>query len=201
MSQAEDSAGRIASKAVVAVDKTDRPGHANIYAQLVLNENDLVGLVAYGLYKRRKRAWIEAYQEKNEKHPTPQECDGFSFGYRKDALAALRVEAEGAMATFAEQVVENNVEVMRRDALDSKMQSILGEINSKLLSLEGYRHHIVGHLVGFVILVGIVAFGTFIVRFEPSIEGAYNWLFRTSSHGTTVPAPASDAIRPASKSN
>lgn len=164
-------------------------GHANIYPQLVLDDNDLVGLVAYGLYKRRKRAWISAFYEQHQKYPTPQECDGFSFGYRKDALAALRKEAEGAMATFAEQVVENNIDTMKLEALDAKTQSIMSGIDRKLHSLGSYRHHVIGHLLGFVILVGIVAFGTLIVRFEPSIEGAYNWLFRQSS-ATHGEAPA-----------
>jgi hypothetical protein len=162
----------------------DGPRHSNIFAELAADDGDIVGLVAYGLYKRRKRAWILDFSEQRMRHPTPQECVEFSFGFRKDALAALRTEAEGAMATFAEQVVEENVEILKRDALTLQMQSVLGGINSKLQSLGSYRHHIIGHLLGFVILVGMVAFGTFIVKFEPSIEGAYNWAF--SSVGTKV---------------
>ncbi len=64
--------------------------------------------------------------------------------------APLRKEADGAMATFAEQVVENNIEQMKRESLDAKTQSMLGENG----------HHIIGHRVGFVVLVGIVPLGT-----------------------------------------
>jgi len=193
VSAVEDEASKEpdASKLIVATGAAATTGHANVYPQLVLDDNDLVGLVAYGLYKRRKRAWIDAFHDQHQKYPTPQECDGFSFGYRTDALAALRKEAEGAMATFAEQVVENNIETMKLEALDAKTQSIMSGIDGKLHSLGSYRHHVMGHLLGFVILVGIVAFGTFIVRFEPSIEGAYNWLFRSQSTGHS-PAPVQE---------
>lgn len=195
MNPPEDSApDRAPSHEVVAFDPgAERLTRGAIYPQLVQDENDLVGLVAYGLYKRRKRAWIKAFREEHQKYPSSQECDGFSFGYRKDALAALRKEAEGAMATFAEQVIENNIEEMKREALDAKTQSILGDINSKLHSLGGYGHHIVGHLIGFVVLVGIVALGTFILNFEPSIDGAYKWVFgkkiEHSAPATTKPEP------------
>ena len=62
------------------------------------------------------------------------------------------------MATFAEQVVENNIEQMKRESLDAKTQSMLGENG----------HHIIGHRVGFVVLVGIVPLGTMIVTLGSS---------------------------------
>ena len=33
-----------------------------VYERLVLRDDDLVGLIAYALYKQRKRAWVVDFQ-------------------------------------------------------------------------------------------------------------------------------------------
>ena len=160
------------------------PGHSDIFDRLsAADETDLVGLVAYGLYQRQKRAWIAAYQEKHGRFPIQEERDAHAFSYREGGLLALRADAEGALAAFAEQVVEEQIETLRADALSLQTQAVLTGIDTKIEKLGGYRHHVFGHLLAFSILVGIVAFGTFIIQFEPSVKHAYQWLF-----GTVQPA-------------
>jgi hypothetical protein len=88
--------------------------------------------------------------------------------------------AEGALAAFGEQVAEEQIETLRSDALSVQTQAVLTGIATKLEKLGGYRHHIIGHLGAFVILIGIVAFGTIVIKFEPTVEGAYHWLFGES---------------------
>ena len=154
------------------------PGHSDIFERLSAHdENDLVGLVAYGLYQRRKRAWIIDYHAKHGKFPTQAEREAYAFSYRESALSGLRTDAEGALAAFGELVAQEQIETLRSDALSLQTQAVLTGIDTKLEKLGGYRHHIIGHLVAFIILVGIVAFGTFVVKFEPSVAGAYHWLF------------------------
>jgi hypothetical protein len=78
------------------------------------------------------------------------------------------------MAVFAQDAVQAQMPELRRVALDTETQAVLSRIYTRLTHLGGYWHHTVGHLVGFLVLVGIVALGSFIVRNEPTIEGAYN---------------------------
>jgi hypothetical protein len=167
----------------------DGPGHSDIFDRLSAGqETDLIGLVAYGLYQRRKRCWIEDFRHSHGRFPTSEERDSYAFGYREDAIEALRREAEGAMATFAEEAIQQQLPELRTDALGAETRAVLSGIDEKLTHLGTYSHHIVGHLVGFLVLVGIVALGSFIVRYEPSIEGAYQWFF-----GKHQEAPASHA--------
>lgn len=49
-------------------------------------------------------------------------------------------------------------------------------IDTKITKLGGYWHHVLGHLIGFVVLVGLVAFGALMIGFEPSLEKVYHWI-------------------------
>ena len=50
------------NRAVVTATVEDRYVHSNVFARLVRDQNDLTGLVAYGLYKIRKREWIDKHE-------------------------------------------------------------------------------------------------------------------------------------------
>ena len=169
--------------ATLPVPVKDGPGHSDIFDRLSAGqETDLIGLVAYGLYQRRKRCWMEDFHKKHGRFPTQDERDSYAFSYREDAIEALRGEAEGVMAAFAEEAIQQQLPDLRTDALGAETRAVLSGIDARLNHLGGYWHHIVGHLIGFLLLVGIVALGSFIVRNEPTIEGAYNWVFGNKSH-------------------
>jgi hypothetical protein len=86
------------------------PGHSDIFDRLAAgNETDLIGLVAYGLYQRRKRYWIKDFREKHQRFPTATEREEYSFSYRDDAIDALRREAEGVMAAFADEAIQEQL--------------------------------------------------------------------------------------------
>jgi hypothetical protein len=154
----------------------DGPGHSDIFDRLAAsNETDLIGLVAYGLYQRRKRCWIKDFQARHGRYPTIDERDSYSFGYRDDAIVSLRREAEGVMAAFAEEAIQQQLPELRRDALTTETQSVLSGIDGKIQHLGGYGHHIVGHLVGFLVLVGGFAVLALILRYEPSLGYFYRW--------------------------
>jgi hypothetical protein len=162
----------------------DGPGHSDIFERLAAHdETDLVGLVAYGIYQRNKRAWIKAHQAKHGKYPSQAERDAFAFSHRESALIALRTQAEGALAAFGEQVVEEQIDALRTDALNAQSQAVLTGIDTKIGKLGSYWHHIVGHLAGFLVLVGIVALSSWIVSYEPSLEKAIHWLYGPSGQG------------------
>jgi hypothetical protein len=152
------------------------PGHSDIFERLGASSNDLTGLVAYGLYQLRKRSWIGAFHEKYGRYPTPEERGGYAFSLRDDAVEALRAEAEGVMAAFVNQAIEDQAQELRGEAVAAETRSVLSEINSKLAHLGGYWHHILGHLVGFVILVGIAAIFVLLIAFEPSLEKIFHWI-------------------------
>jgi hypothetical protein len=81
-------------------DADGEPVHRNpVFDQLVPNDRDLVGLVAYSLYKLSKRDWIEAFREENHRDPTAAEVNVYITGEKTQRrLATYRRLAEDALA-------------------------------------------------------------------------------------------------------
>jgi hypothetical protein len=156
----------------------ENPGHSDIFERLSAhNEADLVGLVAYGIYQRQKREWIAAFYQAHGRFPSQDERQAYAFSYRDGGLSSLRTSAEGTLAAFGERLIEEQIETLRANALDVQTQALLAGIDAKMVRLESYKHHIFGHVLGFGCLVLLVAFVSVLVRFEPTVEGAYHNLF------------------------
>jgi hypothetical protein len=171
----EDAQAERPSLPVVA---EDRYVHSEVFDRLVKGPNDLPGLIAYGIYQIRKRAWIDACKSKHGLIPSVEELKSFSFGFQADALASLRDEAEGSMFRFAENVMNKRTEEMMQTAFDSRVIAEIEDLKKQIRHVGSYRHHIVGHLIGFAVLVFVAAFFGFALTHEPSLRDAVGWMFR-----------------------
>jgi hypothetical protein len=66
-----------------ALDTNDLDPHRNpIFELLVKGENDVTGLLAYGLYKQNKRDWLIAFQANNNRAPDQNELAAFILAER-----------------------------------------------------------------------------------------------------------------------
>jgi hypothetical protein len=158
------------------VSGAERYIHSDIFDRLVKDGNDIVGLVAYGLYQQRKRAWIDDFRSQRHRVPSEQELKDYSFGHREDALGALRQEAEGSLFGFSEELIDARIGELKDQAFNARTLSELTDLKGRINHLGGYWHHIVGHLAGFVCLVGIAVVFALIVAFEPSIRELFLWI-------------------------
>src|ERR1700686_3307400 len=159
-------------------------GHSDIFERLSANDDadDLIGLIAYGIYQRRKRAWMKDFCDTHNRFPTNEERHAYAFSYRQDAIQALRSDAESIMAAFAQGAIEERTNEMQTDALAAETHEVLTKINRRITEIGGYWHHIVGHLVGFGALAGLVFAVTLIVRYEPTLDK----LQEAQSNGVTL---------------
>lgn len=48
-----------------------------IYSKLVADENDILGIIAYAIYKRQKIDFIKTTKETYDRDPTPEEFQTF----------------------------------------------------------------------------------------------------------------------------
>ncbi|MGL4243172.1 MAG: hypothetical protein ACRCTI_18820, partial [Beijerinckiaceae bacterium] len=90
---------------------SDQPAAADdpnpMFGLLVENDDDVAGLLAYGLYKQNKRDWLLAHRARAGREPTSAELEAFILGeriprrvttYRRLALDMLAGERPGAAA-------------------------------------------------------------------------------------------------------
>jgi hypothetical protein len=171
--QSEDGAHRgavinISTSATLSGE--DRYIHSEIFSKLVANQDDIVGLVAYGIYQVRKREWIEDFRRRHGCLPAEQVVRDHSEGYQNSSLTALRQEAEGRLASFATEIAESQLPELQERAFNSRATQELEKIHGEIKRIGRYRHHIAGHIIGFATLVLIVILISAAVNNEPTIE-------------------------------
>lgn len=92
-----------------------------MYEYLVDNaandEHELVGLVAYALYKRSKRQWVEAHRVNKKRNPSDDELDQYIDYWTQDRLRGLRDEAASALAAFGDYVIAAERPNIMREAI------------------------------------------------------------------------------------
>jgi hypothetical protein len=94
------------------------PRYNPIYEKLVSEEDDdpdLVGLVAYALYKRAKRNWARDFRERRQRKPNDTDLDAYVDTWTADRLEGVKREAASALAEYANTVMASaEPDILRR---------------------------------------------------------------------------------------
>jgi hypothetical protein len=53
--------------------EAERKPYNTVYEKLVQRDDDLIGLIAYALYKQHKRDWLIAYRQREGREPSAAE--------------------------------------------------------------------------------------------------------------------------------
>lgn len=74
----------------------------NIFEDMIDDDNDFVGKVAYSLYKQEKVAWIKHFKSENTEYPTKEEIEKFFHkpSSRPESIKRYRKEAESVVNGF-----------------------------------------------------------------------------------------------------
>ena len=123
-----------------------------MYSKLVRGEDDLVGLVAYSLYKRAKVAFIlEGASEGRQ--PSRDEFRGFDrTTCLPQTLESYRQQAESLLAEFSQNLLEERVA-----EIDAAFKTELADRLSKVQPFwRSVWQNVVANLVGIVLTAGII---------------------------------------------
>lgn len=89
-----------------------------LYNQLVENENDIVGHVAYSLYKSSKVDYITEFKKKNGREPKESDLEKFHDiscldntvkRYRMQAMSILQAFLDDTLSSTVKQIEENTI--------------------------------------------------------------------------------------------
>lgn len=105
----------------MAVDAdTGKPRYNPIFERFVppdKADENVRGLIAYGLYKIAKREWAQSLQERLGRQPTSDEQDAYIATWTESRLRGLEQQADATLAAFAEIVVAEATPAIRENAL------------------------------------------------------------------------------------
>jgi hypothetical protein len=106
------------------------PATHRTYAVFVQGKDDMVGHVAYALYKRDKLDFCESMRERHERDATTAELDAFIHAANLPTrIDAYRVEAEGALESLCEASLGVTLQ-QARAAMDAELVRQLKEAKS-----------------------------------------------------------------------
>ena len=63
-------------------------------------QEELIGLIAYGRYKRAKKIWASNFHARRKNSPSNDDLNKYAESWTDDRLQALLKEAEAALAEF-----------------------------------------------------------------------------------------------------
>lgn len=130
-----------------------------VYKALVQNENDLVGLVAYALYKRDKIQFIRTIHGEVGRPPNQDQLDCFTIAALLDSqIAALRTQSEKLLETFTEAMLEEAAE-----GIVAEYQSELtAELRKSKSWTRAAAENLIGNLLAFAVmaLVALIIYGS-----------------------------------------
>lgn len=120
-----------------------------LFQELVTDEYDLVGIVAYTIYKRAKVRWIQGFVVQHQREPTHSERDAFNESSKLHA-EGYRSQAEGILSSFMQTALEEfagRLEVEMREQFKEEMehidQRIAAGATAQFKSYEGHLKKIV----------------------------------------------------------
>lgn len=96
-----------------------------IYKELVKSDDDLIGLIAYGIYKKHKIEFIEQIQDKFDREPTDEECSAFFITSTTDSqIVKYRNDAESLLSDVVANTSAEELESFEEEMLASYQANI-----------------------------------------------------------------------------
>lgn len=109
-----------------------QPRYNEIFEQLVQKDDDLVGMIAYALYKQHKREWLLKFEARERRRPTPPEVLLFVEAQTQSQLLRLRQTAEFVLSEYSETIVEIEKPSIQRAALETELANATKGTLSKI---------------------------------------------------------------------
>lgn len=102
-----------------------------IYEQLVISDDDLVGLVAYGIYKKHKIEFITRFKEQHDREPEKGECEAFFITSTTESqLAKYRDQAENLLSEAVGNVATEEINKFEAEMLHNYKSEIKSALPS-----------------------------------------------------------------------
>ncbi|MCM1356471.1 MAG: hypothetical protein NC212_08720 [Staphylococcus sp.] len=107
-----------------------------IYKKLVTDDNDLIGLIAYGLYKQHKIEFIRSYREShNDSDPSESDCEAFALSScAPTQLKQYRDSAETLLQQITLEATREEIKSFEDNMLHQYRSEIEKALTSRNLS-------------------------------------------------------------------
>lgn len=144
-----------------------------IYSELVQDDDDILGIIAYSIYKRQKIEFIENFKEQNKVPPTDKDLKSFNqLSNSQSQLQSYKLQAIDLSERFLEVALEAKAEEIEKFYENKYTQEVR---NYRPSFWSGVAQSMVGSVV-FVFVIGFFIFMTWSAKLgvKQVIEGIFN---------------------------
>lgn len=143
--------------------------YSYIFSKLVENDADIVGHIAYALYKSDKVNYIENFKESNKREPTDEDLDAFhSVSSQIESVKKYRFIAAHILRDFMDNSLEESIENIEQEC-NSRHAEIIRDVIKPLLPKKKstvFWHGVLQSVAGAFIFALIVAAFVFIKSYK-----------------------------------
>lgn len=141
-----------------------KAGYNYIYKELVADESDILGKLAYSLYKRQKIEYIQAFREKHGEDPTDADLTAFhDISNNATQLDGYRNQAAQLALSFLETSLANEAKELE-DLYSAKANNEIRSFRPGFWM--GVSQSVVGSAC-FILLLGCLVFFTWSLKQGP----------------------------------
>lgn len=136
------------------IESESKKRYNYIFSKLVESDNDLVGLVAYGIYKKHKIEFLLGFKEKHRREPDENECEVFFLTSTTETqLAKYKYEALNLISEIVSDTTSEEIRKAESEMLIDYQSKIGSVLDGKLPSnAKTFFIGLSGSLVGAFIL-------------------------------------------------
>lgn len=149
----------------------------HIFSKLVDNETDLIGLVAYGLYKNNKIEFLENFKEKNGREPSEDELNNFNeYSCTDNSVQNYIRIAEANINELMNETIFQEVDKQKRDFFNNQtneIKNIVKELKPRS-AWDGFGLRILQSFIASILVASLIFLIIFIIK--SSQEGIINTL-------------------------
>lgn len=133
----------------------------SIFSKIVIDETDIIGHIAYSLYKRHKVAYIEKFKSENGCEPTEEQLKPFHVSTcMDDNIERFRKQASDILLRFCNDSLSyasSQIEDECRNNHKEMLRDVVSELKPKSF-LYGVCQSIVGAFVFMLLLCLLIFF-------------------------------------------
>lgn len=110
--------------------------YSYIYSELVKDPSDVIGLLAYALYKQSKINTIEDFNKTNSRNPSESELQSITAALRNEAQIDLyKSQAQAMFVEISQKIIDDELPKVEQKCTDRHMEMIKDVITSNVPSI------------------------------------------------------------------
>lgn len=139
--------------------ESDERKFSFIYSEIIESEDDMIGHIAYSIYKSKKIEYIKNFKKENNRPPSEDDLHNYQMS-SKVHLSSIRTQAERLLADFIQFSLAETVEKIEAESKERQLMELRSIVTplvpDKKKFFDGFFNSLVLSFLKSIILAAIV---------------------------------------------